>query len=53
LPAALEVSIGCSVAFNEAPRILMVLTNVLKVPDAAGEAIDPGHHQHVTGHGGN
>ena len=40
LPAAVLVSIGCSVAFKDAPRAFTARTNVLKVSDAARQAVD-------------
>jgi hypothetical protein len=48
LPAAVPVSIGCSVAFRTAPRPDSA-NDVLKVSDASGEAIDAGDHQNVAG----
>jgi hypothetical protein len=41
------VSIGCSVALNEAPPGPDLANDVLQVCDAAGEAIDAGDHQYV------
>jgi hypothetical protein len=47
LPAAVPVSIGCSVALSEAPRAHLA-DDVLKIRNAASEAIDAGAHQDVT-----
>jgi hypothetical protein len=47
LPAAVLVSIGCSVAFNAAPRARTNADDVLQVPDAARQAVDPRDHEHV------
>jgi hypothetical protein len=46
-PAAVEVSIGCSVALSEARRRLHGLHDVLQVAAAARQAIDAGYDQHV------
>jgi hypothetical protein len=43
----LPVSIGCSVAFSEAPRARTARTIVLQIPDAAGQPVDPGVHEDV------
>ena len=49
MPAAVLVSIGCSVAFRIAPARPDRAHDVLKVADAPGEAIDAGDHQNVAG----
>ncbi len=46
MPAAVLVSIGCSVASSVAPRA-RTAHDVLQIPNAARQAIDPRHHQHV------
>jgi hypothetical protein len=43
LPAASEVSIGCSVAFKATPR----QDDVLQIAQGAGEPVDSGDHQGV------
>jgi hypothetical protein len=47
LPAAVLVSIGCSVALNEAPAARTARTMSCRSPDASGEAINTGDHQDV------
>jgi hypothetical protein len=46
LPAALPVSIGCSVAFNEAPRAHLA-DDVLQVDNASSQSINTCDHQDV------
>src|SRR6266404_5576265 len=48
-PAAVPVSIGCSVALRMAPLAFTARTNILKITDAASQPVDPRDHQHVTG----
>src|SRR6266403_2131548 len=48
-PAAVPVSIGCSVALRMAPFAFTARTNILKITDAASQPVDPRDHQHVTG----
>jgi hypothetical protein len=48
LPAAVLVSIGCSVAFRDAPRAFTAGTMFLQVPDAARQPVDGGDHQNVS-----
>jgi hypothetical protein len=47
LPAAVLVSIGCSVALRGGALLLHGAYGVLQVTDAAGEPIDARDHQHV------
>jgi hypothetical protein len=47
LPAAVLVSIGCSVALKLAPLALRVRTMSCRSPDRARQAIDACHRQHV------
>jgi hypothetical protein len=46
LPAAVLVSISCSVALREAPQPSQP-DNVLQVSNAPGQPVDAGHHQDV------
>jgi len=47
LPAAVLVSIGCSVAFRDAPFGPQGPYDILEVADAASKSIDPGDHKSV------
>jgi hypothetical protein len=47
LPAAVLVSIGCSVARRLAPSALRARNDVLEVTDRAGEPVDACHDQGV------
>jgi hypothetical protein len=44
--AAVHVPIGCSVAFNDAPRTAWTMC-CMSPMRAAGQPVDPGDHQHV------
>jgi hypothetical protein len=46
LPAAVLVSIGCSVARSATPLAFSARTT--QIPNAARQAVDPRDHQHIT-----
>jgi hypothetical protein len=47
LPAAVPVSIGCSVALSDAPPALDCANDVLQIADAPRQTINPGDHQNI------